>query len=252
LQLCNFLALVTPASAWAFPETQSQLATILAFPCVCPIPRQPPVTHHRCLPCQLIISDSEHTHCLNSTFYITYYISLNLFFWVEHEYSDKNLQLCNFLALVAPACLGLPGNLELASCNTCLPHMCPTSRQPLAMHHCCLPCQLIVSDSEHTCCLNSIFYITYYISLNLFFWVEHEYNNEKCHAIIKFHAMHVQTLISLSGHWHPELACHVTWESQPHTCPIPWQPPTMCHCSLTSSSSSPIASTHIAFTQYFI
>jgi len=39
--------------------------------------------------------------------------------------------------------------------------------------------ELVVSDSEHTCYFNYIIYITYYIPLDLFLQVEHEYNNKK-------------------------------------------------------------------------
>jgi len=39
--------------------------------------------------------------------------------------------------------------------------------------------KLIVSDSKHTCYLNYKIYKSYYISLDLFLQVEHEYNNKK-------------------------------------------------------------------------
>jgi len=39
--------------------------------------------------------------------------------------------------------------------------------------------ELVVSDSEHTCYLNYKIYKSYYISLDLFLQVEHEYNNKK-------------------------------------------------------------------------
>jgi len=39
--------------------------------------------------------------------------------------------------------------------------------------------ELVVSDSEHACYLNYKIYKSYYISLDLFLRVEHEYNNKK-------------------------------------------------------------------------
>jgi hypothetical protein len=63
---------------------------------------------------ELVVSHSEHTLLFNYIFYITYYISLDLFLRVEHEYNEynnKKKQLSRGLS----NCQGPLGNPEPAS-----------------------------------------------------------------------------------------------------------------------------------------
>jgi hypothetical protein len=120
-----------------------------------------------------------------------------------------------------------------------MPQTLPCLRQPLTMcHHRLLHQAHCVPQWAHILPLWLMFYVTNYISLNLFLWVEHKYNAYKCIYEPSWHH-DPEKVPAPPGNL--ELASHLPhdWSKINHmihlkssrTCTVTWQAPMMHpHC----------------------